>query len=494
MKIEKQLLDDHQVKLTVEVEDDRLEEMKHRAAAKLAKRIKIPGFRPGKAPYPVVVRTIGESAIFEEALEMLIDTIYPDVIKEADISPYGPGYLEGMPTLNPLTLEIIVPLNAEVTLGDYKAIRKPYEPDPVSENSVDNILEFLQEQHALVEPVDRPAQQGDVVTVLISARKTSGEEELIIEAQSVSLVVGEDDEEEWPFPGFSLNLLGKVPGDEAASVYRYPEDYAEESLQGVEADFNYQVETVKQRTLPELNDDFAMTTGGFEDLESLRESIRTFLERQSQEVYNEDYDEAVIDEAINQSEFKYPPQMLEDEIDQVKQELIRSLERQGLDLEIYLKSREMDEAAFREELKPEAERQLKRGLLIFEIGKVEDVQVEREELASEADNTLNYLYRSLPKNEARRLKDRDFQSNLVKNVLIDLLTEKTIERLRKIASGQLEMEAAAEQSGAAEEPTEPAEDDAASGASLPEPVSVAPPTGQDVEPEAANPAEIDETP
>ncbi len=144
MKIETTILDDQQARLTVEIESDRLEEAKRQAANKLAKRVKIPGFRPGKAPYPVVLRTIGESAILEEALEILVDRVYPEIIKESEIKPYGPGRLEKISeTTDPLTITFLVPLDAEVVLGDYKSIRKEYQPEPVSDDEIEESLEIV---------------------------------------------------------------------------------------------------------------------------------------------------------------------------------------------------------------------------------------------------------------------------------------------------------------------------------------------------------------
>lgn len=451
MKIEKQFLEDHQIKLTVEIDDDRVDEMKRRAAAKIARRVKIPGFRPGKAPYPVIVRTVGDSAIFEEALEMLLDNIYPEVIKEADIKPHGPGQLKDMPKLEPLTLEIIVPLEAEVTLGDYKAIRKAYEPEPVPESKVDDALNSLREQQAIVAPVDRPVQPGDMVTVSISVEKTPEEgSEILFKEQPVPLIVQEASEDEWPYAGFSNSLIGKSAGDEGTFEHQYPDDFSEENLRNVTAIVHYQIQNVKSRTLPELTDEFAASIGELENMEALRANVRRSLEQQAETAYNKDYDEEVIDEAVELAEFKYPPQMLDEEIEQIKRDLVRRLERQGLDLGIYLKSREMDEAAFEEELKPVAEQRLKRGLLISEIGKVEEIQVKNEEVYEEADSALNYLSQALPKNEVRQLKNRNVQSSLVSNVLMDLFTNKTIERLRNIASGKLEAEEA-----------EPVQDDSA---------------------------------
>jgi trigger factor len=133
LKIDKQLLDDHQAKLTVEIEEEKMDEMKHRAAKKIARSIKIPGFRPGKAPYSVIARQVGEPAIMDEAMEILIKEVYPDIIKEADIKPYGMGQLENILSLDPVALEFLIPLDVEVTLGDYKSIRNEYQPPQISD-------------------------------------------------------------------------------------------------------------------------------------------------------------------------------------------------------------------------------------------------------------------------------------------------------------------------------------------------------------------------
>jgi trigger factor len=141
LNIEQQALENHQVKLTVQIETSKLEEAKHRAARKISQRKKIPGFRPGKAPYPIIVRTIGEEAILEEALDLLVEDIYPRVIEEAKIKPYGPGSLENMPKLDPPTFEFIVPLEPEVSLGDYKSLRLTYKLKPITRKDINKVLD-----------------------------------------------------------------------------------------------------------------------------------------------------------------------------------------------------------------------------------------------------------------------------------------------------------------------------------------------------------------
>ena len=260
MKIEKQLLDDHQVKLTVEIESDKMDEMKRRAAKKIARSIKVSGFRPGKAPYAVVLKQVGEAAVLEDALEVLVDDIYPQMLKEADINPFGPGKLENVQSVDPVTLEFIVPLDAEVVLGDYSSIRKPYEPKITTEEDIDEVLKDLQERQSVIEPIEHPAEEGDLVSIKISATRNSsepGEDEIeLIEERSTPILIQKptDDEidnedlsqMEWPFTGFSEKLIGASSGDILDIEYDYPEEEFFNELSGQSVVFHVAVENIKQ--------------------------------------------------------------------------------------------------------------------------------------------------------------------------------------------------------------------------------------------------------
>ena len=449
MKVDTQITEDHQAKLSVEVDAAKIEEMKHRAASKIARRVKIAGFRPGKAPYPVIVRQIGEPAIIEEALELLVEEIYPEVIKQAEINPYSSGKLENVANLDPVTLEFTIPLAAEVTLGDYKSIHKPYEPPPIHEQDIENVLQDLRERQAIVEPVDRPAQVGDVVTVLISAVRKDSEteqEKILIKERSTPVIIRpkqdptEESNPEWPFSGFSHKLISLSATQSVDFSYTYPHKDEANALSGVEAEFHVSVENIKKRELPELNDEFAITIGEFSTLDGLRTTIKASLESQAMENYNDSYDEEILKEAVEQTTYKYPSQMMEDEIDHVIEDFSRRLEKQKLDLDLYLKSRKLDMDGLREEMKPVAENRMKRSLFLYELGKIENIQVNPEELESETVNTMNYLSRSLPQNEARKLSQKNIRDNLVGNILIDILSRKSMERFRNICSGRLEEE------------------------------------------------------
>ena len=452
MKIESQLQEDHQVKLTVEIDSETLEQAKQRAARQISRRTKIPGFRPGKAPYQVIQRHVGEEVLLEEGLELLINDLYPKVIEESGIHPYGPGRFDKLASVDPVMLEFTVPLMAEVELGDYRSIRFPYELPEVSEYQVEGVLQNLRQRHSVEEPVDRTIQEGDRVHLRLSGKRIGselGSDGVLIRERPYSLIVsvaGEDTAEEWPYNGFSRALIGMKAGDHKRLVHTFTEESEFVNLRGVEAEFEAQVEEVKSRTLPDLDDSFAQSVGEFDTIDALRADIRNNLETDARDAYNSEYDEQVISAIVEQSQLKYSPQMLEDEIEEVLEQLERRLKAQKLDIETYLKTRQMDRAALHEEVRPVAEDRLKRSLVLMEISEKENIQVEKEELQSETERTLDAMTRFMSESELKKLSSKDLLQNLVGNIMAEMRISRTLERLRAIARGEVETEESVEQS------------------------------------------------
>ena len=237
MNIEQQILENHQIKLTVQVESTKLEEAKHRAARHISQHKKIAGFRPGKAPYSIVVRNYGEEVILEEALDLLVKDIYPQVIEESKIKPYGPGSLENMPKLEPLTFEFIVPLEPEVILGEYKKIRIPYKQKAITKKDINKVLDDLRDRQVVLEPSDQPAKQGDQVFIklsIIRVNPAEGEIPSLVKDRSMPVVISlnSDDKTEWPFQGFSQYLIDLESGQEKSFQYTYPNDSEYKELRG----------------------------------------------------------------------------------------------------------------------------------------------------------------------------------------------------------------------------------------------------------------------
>jgi trigger factor len=440
LKIETETLDNHQVKLVVEADPDQLEVAKRKAARQIAKRIKIPGFRPGKAPYNVIERQVGEEAILDDAIEQLAQDLYPQALDEAGIKPYGPGTLEKIPSTDPPQFEFMVPLQAEVELGDYQSIRIPYEPDDVSEDEIEQTLKNIQDQQAVVEQVERSAEESDLVRIVLSGERLDpeeGQDPTLIRERTLPVIIEPEDADttnEWPFPGFSRELLGTSADGEKIIEHVFSDDSPYESLRGTKARFNIKVEQVSSRTLPDLDDEFAISVSDFDTIEEFNNEVREELEASHKESYNREYDEQVIQQIIDQSSLKYPPQMVDHELEHLIADLEGRLAQQGLDLDTYLKINQQTEEELKAEMRETAEARLRRSLVIFELARKEDIQVPENEVQTETINTLDALSRSIPQDELRKLTSRDQIQNLVSNIMTDMLVHKTIEHIRAIAS------------------------------------------------------------
>jgi trigger factor len=445
LNIEQQIRDDHQVKLTVQVEPSKLEEAKQRAARILSQHKKIPGFRPGKAPYAIILRSIGEEAILEEALDLMVKDIYPKVIEESKIKPYGPGALENMPKLDPPTFEFVVPLEPEITLGNYKEIRIPYKLKTVTKKDVNKVLEDLRERQVILEPSDHPAQEGDQVYIKLNINRkhpNEGEIPSLVNDRRMPVVISgqsEENKSEWPFPGFSRKLIGLTKGQEQIFSYTYPQDSDFKDLRGIEAEVHVNVEEIKKRILPELTDEFAQSVDeNYENLDALTKDIKQSLEKQIKEDYDNKYNEKIMKDLLKESVIKYPPQMLEREIDVYLQQLENRLAQQKLDMDTYMKMRKMDQAALREETRPLAEERLKSTLILLEISKKEDIQVENSELETESVRTLNELGRMMPPDKAKKTLTNEFVRGMIGNIGADLLVQHTWSYLQAVARGEKE--------------------------------------------------------
>ncbi|MBN1665663.1 MAG: trigger factor [Anaerolineales bacterium] len=442
MKIETEARQDHQIKLHVEMEAEPLESAKRRAARQIAKKVKIPGFRPGKAPYAVIARHVGEAAIIEDAIDILINEQYPQIIEQAEIQPYGPGQLEEIVSLDPPTFDFIVPLEPVIELGDYKTIEMPYEPPEVDAGQVEAVLENMREEHVIRESVDRPAQPGDMVFSRISLKNTAAEDEteaMIYDGRFSSNLVpaeGVEPETDWPYPGFSKELAGLSNEESKTLSYTFPEDYKDEKLQGVPAEIEVIVTNVQARNLPELDDEFAKTASDLDTLEELRQNILADLEAQADQEYAQSYDDQVIDALVEISKLAYPPQMVEQEQKDMLSSLEYNLSRQGISMELYLQIRGLDQDGLLEEVRPIAETRLKRSLVLLEVAKAEELKVDEKRLAQEAGRAYTSLTREMSPKELKEFQQSNYMYNVMNSITADLITEKTMNFLRALAKGE----------------------------------------------------------
>ncbi len=432
MKIETLPEENRTLTLTVEIEDERVQPALRAAARRISKDYRIPGFRPGKAPYEVVLRHYGETALYQAAIEDLSQKVYKDVLEQEKIEPIGPGEMD-IVELKPMKLKFVVPLRPEVDLGDYGSLRVEYSAPIVDDEAVQQELEHLREHQAVLEPVERPAQLGDVVTMDAKGFLNTGENpsDFLLADEDVSLVL--EEKADWPMPGFGPLVVGISAGEERKFDLAFPDDYANESLRSQVAHFEVKAKEVKSRSLPEWNDELAKSLGEYETLDALRASVRKDLEQAARSGVDRDYGQKVVDKLVEQSTVKYPPTLLESELDDYVKDFDRRLREQKLTLEDYLKIEKKTPEQFREEVRPQAEARLKRSLVV---GKI----VEREHISLEpgdVDERITNL--STPwgerADEMRKLLSRDESREMLE---MDLLTDKAVDRLAAIARGEVQ--------------------------------------------------------
>lgn len=441
MNIDKQPRDDHQVRLVVEFEPEVMEKFRHQGARRIAEKAKIPGFRPGKAPYEVVKRFYGGEAINDKAIELMIDELYPKILEQAEIKPGGSGSLEEVVSTDPPKLTFVVPLEPEVELGDFQSIRQEYHLEPVTDEDVERVIRNIQNNYATAEPAERPIQTGDLVYVKMSGKLTQpaeGEDPEAVRDSGYQFII-DDKENNWPFEGFSKELESLSTGDEKTVVHTFAEDDANKTLQGKVVEYHILVQAVKSMKLPELNDEFAKSVGGsFNTVEELQKTIRTQLETNERDEYNDSYSTDLLEKVIEVSTIKYPPQILEDEVKHMLERFEQDLSKQKMDMETYLKTREMDRDTFIDkDIRPAATTRLKQKLVLDKISEVEKIQVNMEELQSTVTNTMMQLQQNDP--EVRKMRGNQAQK-LVSAIMLDtasrLMNRDTLQRLKAIAIGE----------------------------------------------------------
>lgn len=436
MNIQKTIEDTHEAKLVVELDAETTEKYKRRAARKISERGKIPGFRPGKAPYHMVVLNYGEQTILEAAIDMFVDDEYPNILKEAEIEPGDAGTLEAIDSFDPVRLTFRVPLAPQVDLGDYHSIRLPYEWTPPSQEKVDEALKELREMYATTENVEREAQEGDYLLVSIQSQTSELNDESF-----ATLIRAEDRNTEWPYPGFARELIGMKPGDTRTIRHTFPEDWDVEDLRGKEVEMQVTLKTVRAVTLPELNDDFAKTVGAGETLAELTEKVRQDVEARYQAEYDQQYFKQLVDKIKENASIKYHRRALEHEAEHVLNDLNARLARQGIDLDTYFKVRNITREKFmEEEAIPLAQKHLERSLILDEIVRLEKLtdDIDGDELSAELQNVVNELVNDGV--DIQKLGKGKKGERLAEAISMEtfsrLLTRQTFNLLKSIATGE----------------------------------------------------------
>ena len=416
--------DDHQLDMTIQLGPERTEEALHRAARQVSKRAKIPGFRPGKAPYATVLRMFGRDALLSQVMEEMGDEIYKEAIEVERIEPYGQADLEDLKT-DPVTFKLVVPLQPEVHLGDYRSIRVAAPEVDVTDADVDAVLERAADQRAAMQPVERPAAIGDAVVVDIHGAAGA---DTIMENHDWEVVL-QGGESGW-LPGFDDAFVGMAAGDEKAFTLKYPED-SSSRYRGREATFQATVNQVKAKVRPELNDEFARSLGDYADLAALRSETRAEITRQRTADAEDEFNGKAVEALVEGATFAYPAAAVDDTIHEMLGELEARVSQVGYSLQDFLRLQGKTVEAYHEELRPAAERRLKGRLALSEFANAEGITVTPKEAEAEVDRIAGAVVDEGKARGARETLNSESGQRLINR---DLRTRKALARLREIAT------------------------------------------------------------
>jgi trigger factor len=417
--------DDHQLDMTIQLGPERTEEALHRAARVVSKKAKIPGFRPGKAPYATVLRMFGKEAVLGEILDDLGEEVYKEALEMEKPDIYGQAALEDV-KFDPVTFKLIVPLRPTVDLGDYRSIRLDAPEATAGEADVEAALNAALAGAATLQTVERPAALGDSVVVDIHG---SVGEETIMNNQDWQLTLrGEGG---W-LPGFDEAFVGLAAGGEKAFELTYPED-SSSRFKGQVASFQVTVKEVKAKVQPEADDEFVKTLGDYSDVADYRAKKLAQLTEERTKEATEKLNEAAVDALVERATIAYPPAAVDDTVHQMMSDLEARLKNIGYDLADYLRLNGKTVQQYHDELHEPAEKRLKGQLVIAELAKVEDITVSDEEKQAELDRLAERA--ETPENAAA-LRDVFGSEAGLRLIEADLRSDKTLARLRAIVTGQ----------------------------------------------------------
>jgi trigger factor len=409
--------------LTVEVDEDQVTSAMKRAAQKISRMRPIPGFRPGKAPYEYIERAVGKENLREQAIDEVAQAIYKQVLEQENIEPYDKGQVE-VAQAEPLILKFTVPTRPVVTLGDYRSIHLTPRVVEVTDAEVDQAIEQLRNDQAILTPVTRPVQWNDRVTVDV---RGGIEDQIHIDRQGLELRV---DAKESAFPWIE-QLVGMTLNEPRTITYTYPENTANA---GKVATYTVTVTDIKELQLPNLDDEFAKSVSAFETLEQLRGRIRANLREQKQVEEERRYQEQVLDAVVEQAQVAMPDSMIEDEVEREVNRMKQSVPRLGLTWEKYLQLAGKDEAALRAEMRSPAQARIKSFLVLMQLAEAEQIEVTEKEVDVEIDRrAMAEQARGGRADQVRReLSTRDAREDLE----FTLRLNKAMERMIAIAKGE----------------------------------------------------------
>lgn len=420
-------LPESRVRVEAQVSPAEIEKSLERAARAIGRDMRIPGFRKGKVPAPVIIQRVGRDAVLDEAVRDGIPKWYVEAIDEAGIDPVGDPDLDigDLPEAGQaLSFTIEIGVLPKAQLGSYKGVEVGKADAEAADEDIQRELDQLRERSGTLEPVERPAQMGDF-TVIDFVGKKDGEPFEGGEGRDFPLELGSGRF----IPGFEEQLQGAAAGEERLVEVTFPDDYQAEHLAGEAVTFDVTVKEVKEKRLPELDDEFAETTAGFDTLDELREDIASRLREREEGRLEQAFRDAALDAVVAEATIEIPDALIDARAKELWDRMIHQLSHQGISREMYLQMSNRTEEDLLAEARPDAEQQLRREAVLKAIVDAEKIEIADEDLLEALEPTAA-AQQTKPKKLLERLKSSgridEAREDLAQRRALDLVTDEAV--------------------------------------------------------------------
>lgn len=386
-----------------------------KAVQKIADQANIPGFRKGKAPRAIIEMHYGKEAVKQEAFEIVANKAYSEALDQEKLIPVSDPKVEEstFEEGKDMELTIKVTLKPEPELGEYKGLHVEKKEVEVTDEQVDAQIKDMMGHDAKMVVAEEGAviEKGDFA-IIDFAGTVDGEPFSGGEGKGYPLEVGSNSF----IPGFEDQLVGLSKGDSTDVEVTFPEDYFVKDLAGKEAIFKVNIQDVKRKELPELNDEYVASKTDFKTVEELRANYKERMQKAAEANAKAEYEHELIDLAVANAKFSVPEIMIEDKISQMVEEMKMSLESRKMSLDMYMQYTGLDMAKIRENQRPVAEENVKTDLVLDAIAKAEDIQVDMADVDAEIA-AISAQHGASPEEVKKIIKGNGTMGLLLANIL-----------------------------------------------------------------------------
>ena len=423
-------LEDNKVRLDVDVPPETVRRGVEAKIRELGRQVRVPGFRPGKAPRRVIENRLGRDYIYMEALQEELPVWYSRAVVEADLRPIDQPEIhfdEPLDEEEGFKFSATVAVRPEATLGEYKGLEVPRREVEVTDEEVDEQLEQMRSQFATLAAVEgRPVEDGDFVILdFRGERMATGEPLEGGEAEDYMLEVGRGEF----LPDFEENVVGMAAGERKQFGVTFPADYAEESLRGQAVLFHVHVKEIKERDLPPIDDEFAKEASEFESLDELRAAVKEQIEQAAKQRIEGEFRGRVLDAAAEGAEVEVPDVMAHEKAHEMVQSFERSIRAQGMEPEQYYQLAGSSHADFEERVKPDAEDTVKKELVLDAVATAEGITADEDEVMHEIGHLTENSERS-PEEIAETMRENGtyalLEEEISRQKALDFLVENAV--------------------------------------------------------------------